>query len=139
MLNVSKVDLWSGQIENRPGGLLARLEPLVKAGADLDFLAGRAVGDEHGGVIIMSPITGQRQQMVAEELGLRRNEKLFCLRLEGPDEPGFGYRILFAMASEKLNVQEVSASTLGGQFVMYVAFGNAEDADQAANRLRRPL
>jgi len=140
MLNVTKVDLWSNTIDNRPGGLMTQLESLVKAGADLDLILAR--GPDHAagkGTALLSPISGQRQQQAAEQAGFQRNAGLYCLRLAGMDEPGYAYRLLFALAAESLNVQELSAVTLEGQFVMYVAFDNAADADKAMNRLQRPL
>jgi hypothetical protein len=140
MFNVTKVELWSVPIDDTPGGLLARLEPMVKAGADLDFMLARAGGDTPGrGIVFLTPITGQRQIQAAEQVGLQRNDKLFWLRLEGPDEPGSIYRILFALKQENLNVEEASAASVMGQFVLYLAFETPTAADTAAHRLERPL
>lgn len=140
MLNVTKVNLWSAPVENRPGGLLAALEPLVKAGADLELMvARRSDNDRDDGLVLLSPVHGQRQEAAAEQLGFRRNENIFCLRLEGPDEPGYAYRILYALAADRLNLKEVSAASLNNQFVMFVAFDNAADADNAMVRLQRQL
>lgn len=140
MLNVTKVDLWSNAIDHQPGGLMTKLEALVKAGADLDLILARGPAAPAGkGAVLLSPITGQRQQQAAEQAGFQRNSGLYCLRLAGMDEPGYAYRLLFTLAGEGLNVHELAAVTLEGQFVMYVAFDTAADADKAMNRLQRPL
>ena len=140
MFTVSKVELWSAPIEDRPGGLLAKLEPLVKAGADLDFLLGRAVSDAPGGgMVFLTPIKGERQLQVVEQIGMRRNDNRFCLRVEGPDEPGSMYRILYALAEEKLNLEEVSCATVLGKFVSYLVFETADAAERAARKVERPL
>ena len=140
MFNVTKVDLWSVPIDDRPGGLVAKLEPMVKNGADLDFLLGRAVGDAPGrGIMFFTPVKGERQLQAAEQIGLQRNDKRYCLQIEGADEPGSIYRILYALKEENLNLEEVSAASVMGQFVAYLAFESAEDADRATRRLARPL
>lgn len=140
MFNVTKVDLWSAPIEDRAGGLLDKLEPMVKAGADLDFLLGRGVGDKPGhGIMFLTPVHGEKQKQIAEQTGLMRNNQRFCLRIEGPDEPGSIYRILYALKGENLNLEEVSAAAVMGQFVVYLAFESADAADRAAKRLERPV
>ena len=140
MFNVSKVQLWSGSIDNSPGGLLAKLESLVKAGADLEFMLGRSVGDTPGsGVVFLTPISGERQCHAAEQVGLVRNDDRYWIRLEGPDEPGSIYRILFALKQENINIEDASAASVTGQFVLYLSFKTAAAADVASVRLQRPL
>ena len=72
-----------------------------------------------------------RIRRLRSKLGLRRNDQLYCLRVEGADQPGTAYRILCALAEEKLNLREMSATTMMGQFAAYIAFDSAEAADKA--------
>ncbi len=43
---VKKVDIWAGDILNRPGMLARVLESLTQAGAQLDFMIARRVNEQ---------------------------------------------------------------------------------------------
>ena len=47
-LQISKVDVWAGEIEDRPGGLGERLEVLSEAGAHLEFVISRRAPERPG-------------------------------------------------------------------------------------------
>lgn len=140
MLNVTKVDTWAATIDDRPGGLLAKLEGLAKAGADLDFILARRTHEKPGqGALFVTPITDARQSNAAEQLGFHRTSSLHTLRVEGPDEPGVAYEIAQALAAEGINLRGLSAMTIGSQYRMFLAFDTQADADRAAARLQRAL
>lgn len=140
MLTVSKVDVWAATCEDNPGGLQAKLEGLAKAGCDLDFVISRRLHREPGkGVVFVTPLRNERETAAAEALGFRKSTQAFSIRVEGPDTPGVSYLIMRALTAEKINVRGVSAATLGSQFVMFLAFDSAADAERAIARLARPL
>ena len=137
MLNVFKTDVWSTTIDDKPGGLIAKIEDLVvKGNLNLEFLlAQRLSEDQDKGSLFLLPISGERQQAIAERAGFVRNDRVFGLRVTGNDEPGIGYRILKALADRGVNLRAVSAAALRDQFVMYLALDSAADAELATKIL----
>ena len=60
---VSKVEIWTGEIEDQVGGLAAKLEPLANAGADLEMVIARRQPDRPGkDVVFVGPVTGAKAQ-----------------------------------------------------------------------------
>ena len=65
--NIKKVDVWAGEIADRPGGLGATVEALSSAGANLEFLISRRAPDRPGtGVVFLTPIKGTKQKNAAQ-------------------------------------------------------------------------
>ena len=63
---IKKVDVWSGEIEDRPGGLAEKLASLGDAGANLEFIISRRAPDKPGtGVVFLTAIKGSKQKAAA--------------------------------------------------------------------------
>ena len=45
---INKVDVWAGEIEDRPGGLAKKLAVLAEAGANFEFLISRRAPKSRG-------------------------------------------------------------------------------------------
>ena len=68
---IKKVDVWAGEIADRPGGLGATVEALSNAGANLEFLVSRRAPDRPGtGVVFLTPVKGTKQKNAARSAGL---------------------------------------------------------------------
>lgn len=133
---VTKVDIWSMAIPNKPGGLAGVLAPLAEAGANLSFvLARRQSHDPTQGVVYLAPIEGAAQQKAAKAIGLAKAANLYALRVEGGDKPGVGACITRTIAAAGINLRGLSAVALGKKFVCYIAFDTAADARKAARLL----
>jgi hypothetical protein len=141
VVNVFKTDVWSAPISDQPGGLVSTIEDLVLKGSlDLQFLLAQRSGDDAGkGSVLLLPLVGERQQAIAQHAGFVRNDRIFCLRVTGNDEPGIAYRLLKALAIRGLNLRAVSATAVSDQFVMYLALDSATDADIATKVLMSPV
>jgi len=134
---VKKVDVWTGEIADRPGGLAAKLEALADAGANLAFVIARRQPHLPGrGVVFLGPLSGAKQTNAARAAGLSKASELFALQVEGTDKPGVGSRITGVLADAGINVRGLSAAKTGNKFVLFVAFDSAEDAGNAARLLR---
>jgi hypothetical protein len=134
---VNSVDVWTGAIEDRVGGLLAKLEPLADAGADLEMVIARRQPDRPGqGVVFVGPVTGARARRAAAAAGLTRAADLAALRVEGPNRPGESSRLTRRLAEAGLNLRGLSAAVLGNKFVALLAFDTSADAGKAARLLR---
>ena len=126
--SIKKVDVWAGEIGDRPGGLAGTLAALKEAGANIEFLVARRAPDKPGtGVVFLTPIKGAKQKTAAQQVGLATSESLHSVRVEGPDRPGLGARMAEAVAAADINIRGISAAALGRRGVTYFAFDNAAD------------
>lgn len=134
---IRRVEVWSGVVPNRPGGLAAALEPFKEAGANLSFvLARRQSHNVHAGVVYLTPVEGAVQRKAAKKAGLAKATNLFALRVEGTDKPGLGAMMTSRIAGMGINLRGLSAVTMGRRFVAYLAFDSAADARRAEKALR---
>lgn len=138
--SIRKVDVWAGEIDDRPGGLAEKLEALAKAGASLEFIIARRAPDKPGrGVVFLTPIRGAKQTGAAINAGLGTTDSLHSLRVEGPDRPGLGTKMTRALADAGINLRGLSAAALGRKSVSYFAFDSADDAGNAIKLLKKAL
>ena len=134
---VNTIEIWTGEIDDRAGGLAAKLEPLADAGADLEMVIGRRQPHRPGkGVVFLGPVTGAGARRAAAAAGLARAADLAALRVEGPNRPGEGSRLARLLADAGLNLRGLSAAVLGNKFVALLAFDTSADAGKAARLLR---
>ena len=137
---INKVDVWSGEIADRPGGLADKLTAVSGAGANVEFLVSRRAPDKPGtGVIFLTPIKGAKQKSAAQAAGLNTTNSLYSVRVEGPDRAGLGTKMTRAIADAGINLRGISAAALGRRAVTYFAFDSAADADAAIRALRKTL
>jgi len=52
-VQITKVDVWVGEIADRPGGLAEKLEVVAKAGASLEFVIARRQPDKPGTAVVV--------------------------------------------------------------------------------------
>src|SRR5258705_7997090 len=88
------------------------------------------------GVVFISPVQGKRAEEAATSSGLSKAIDVPTLRVEGPDQPGIGERMLRAISDLGINLRGVSAAAIGGNFVTYIGFYRADEASRAAQALR---
>ena len=138
--SIRKVDVWAGEIEDRPGGLAGKLEALANAGASLEFIIARRQPDKPGtGVVFLTPVKTPKQKQAATGAGFNTTSSLQSVRVEGPDRPGLGIKMTRALAEAGINMRGLSAAALGRRSVSYFAFDNVEDADNAVKLLKKAL
>jgi hypothetical protein len=134
---VKKLDVWTGEIDDKVGGLASKLESLANAGVDLQFLVARRQPHLPGrGVVFLSGISGAKGIKAAASAGLARTSAVVALRVEGPNKAGAAYQITRRLADAGINLRGVSAGVMSKKFQLFLAFDNAADADKAARSLR---
>jgi hypothetical protein len=134
---VKKIEVWTGDISDRVGGLAGKLASLAEAKADLTFVVARRQPHQPGtGVVFLGPIKGSKQSEAARGAGLSPAQNLAALQIEGANKPGECYRIAQLIAAEQINLRGLSAETIGSKFAVTVAFDNEQDAERAAKALR---
>jgi predicted amino acid-binding ACT domain protein len=136
-LEVSRVDIWAGSVEDRPGGLAKVLDALAKAGAQLDYVMARRAPEKPGaGVVFLAPLKGAKQAAAAKKAGLHRSRSLQAVKVTGRDKPGLGAQVTCALADKGVSLRGLSASVIGRQFVLWLALDSAKDAAQAVRTLK---
>jgi hypothetical protein len=131
-----KVQVWIGDIPDRPGAAAAILERLARAGVDLEFVWTRPKReDPRESVICLAPIVEPEHVQAAREAGLSPARDISMLCLEGDNRPGLGYDIMSRIAVAGINLRGLSVSTVEHHFVTYLAFDNADDLTQAIRLL----
>ena len=137
-LKAVRVDTWAASIEDKPGGLAAKLNTLAEAGANLEFVIARRAPERSGtGVVFVTPIKGAAQVRAARKAGFERTESLHTVPAEGADKPGAGARIAQALAAGKgSNLRGLFAAAIGNKFVAHIAVDSSVDATKAIGVLR---
>ncbi|HEV8290491.1 MAG TPA: hypothetical protein VGP94_01145 [Tepidisphaeraceae bacterium] len=136
-LKVTAQIVWAGDIPDQPGALAEKLGALAASGANLEFVIARRRPEEPGkGVVFVSPVQGKAAEEAATSSGLTKAMDVPTLRVEGPDQPGIGQRMLRTIADLGINLRGVSAAAIGGKFVTYIGFYHADEASRAAQALR---
>jgi len=137
-LQVSRVDIWAGSVQDRPGGLAEKLAALAEAGAELQYVTARRAPEKPGtAVVFLAPIKGARQTRAAKAAGLHKIRSHFAVCAEGGDKPGLGAQITAALAAKDINLHGMSAAVIGKRFVLYLALDSSADAAKAARVLRQ--
>ena len=137
-VEITRADVWSGEIENRSGALAEKIEAVAEAGANLEFVIARRAPERPGtGLVFMAPLRGTAQIRAAKAAGLTKAANVYTLRVEGPNRSGFGVEITRAVADEGINMRGLSGTGLGRRCAMYLAFDSSQDATRAGRALKR--
>jgi hypothetical protein len=138
--SVKKVEVWAGEVADRPGGLAEKMDALSGSGANFEFMIARRAPDKPGtGVVFVTPIRGAKQKRAAQGAGFATSGSLHSVRVEGPDKAGLGAKMAQALAEAGINMRGVSAAALGRRSVGYFAFDSVADADNAVRVLKKAL
>jgi len=136
---ITRVDVWVGQIEDQPGAICEKLGGVMRAGADLDFMVARPLAEEPGkSVLFIAPLHGPEQEQAAKEVGLRKS-RTQILRVEGPDRPGLGAGLTCTLAGTGINICGLTASVMCERCLFYLRFYSDDDLIRAAQILTREL
>jgi hypothetical protein len=133
---LDRIHIWSGEIQDEAGGMVATLAPLAQAGANLEYILTRRLVSKPGaGVLYVAPVTGPTQVRAARSVGLSESHDTVVLRVEGDNQAGLAHRLTQQWALAGINLQGLTMSVLGDKFVGYAAFDTVEDANKAAQIL----
>jgi len=137
-LNVARADVWVAPVEDKVGGLAAKLEALAAAGVNLTFIIARRAPDHPGeGVVFLTPIRGAKQIRAATAAGFRKTTTQHSVCVDGGDKPGLGAKITAALAGAGINLRGLSTGVLGRKFVTYIALDSEDDAKKAVRVLKK--
>jgi hypothetical protein len=135
-LSIRRIQVWCGEIPDRPGAAAAKLELVARSGADLEFVFTRPHRNlPETSVLFIAPIQGAEQMKAAREVGLGPALDVAMLCVEGDNRAGISYEIMSHLAVAGINLRGISISSLGGRFSAYLAFDNSDVAAQAVQIL----
>jgi len=136
-VTVKPITLWRREVENRPGMLAETLEPLARAGVDLQSVMGyRLPGDESRAVIELHAVSGRKAVDAARASGLSASD-IPALQIDGDNRPGLGHTLATALADAGINIAFLVALAKGRRYTAVAGFDNAEDAKRASAVIRR--
>jgi len=136
-VTVKRITLWRKELEHKAGTLAGTLEPLAKAGADLQIVMGyRYPGDGAKAAVELYPIGNKKASAAALEAGLSASS-IPALLVQGDNRPGLGYAMSRAMAEAGLNLDFLVAQVLGRKYSAVIGFENEADAKTAAALIKK--
>jgi hypothetical protein len=136
-VTVKNISLWRKEVENQVGTLAHTLEPVTKAGANLQILMGyRYPGDGTKAAIELYPIAGKKVTTAASEVGLSASS-IPTLLLEGDDRHGLGLAIAQALTDAGINMTFFVAQALGRRFSAVLGFESENDAKKATPLIKK--
>src|SRR5262245_62146944 len=129
---IHKVQVWSGEISDRPGAAAATLERLAHAGADLEFVFTRPHPiHPESAMIFPAPAAGPGRRAAGGAAGLGPALDVAMLCVEGKNRPGIGYELMSRLAVAGLDLRGLSISAVGDHFAAYLAFDSPDTATLA--------
>src|SRR5438477_3617062 len=110
MFKVEKIDIWTVEIEDKPGATERPLKALAEAGADLQFVLARRQPDKSGtGILFVSPIKGAKQEEAARREGFVPRADVAGVRVGGTNQRGVGRKLTQALGASGLNLRALVA------------------------------
>lgn len=137
MFTVEKIDIWTADLDDKPGATTGLFSVLADAGADLQFAFARRQPDKLGkGILFVSPINPGKPELAARRAGLSPREDVVGVRVTADNKPGLGHKITQTLGTAGLNIRALSAHAIGKQCAVVIAFDNRADADKGYQVLR---
>lgn len=136
-VKVKRITLWRKELENRAGTLAGTLEPLAKAGADLQIVMGyRYPGEGAKAAVELYPIANKKATAAAQGAGLMPSA-IAAVLVEGDNRAGIGNRISQAIAEAGINLDFLVAQVIGRKYAAVIGFENEADADRATALIKK--
>jgi len=137
-LKITKSAMWKATIDDQPGGAAAVLDPVARAGANLEFAFARRAPEMPGrGLLFITPVKGKKVVAAAQAAGLGPAPDMHLLRIEGGDKPGTTAAIARGLAGAGISFRAFSATAVGRNFKGFLVLDSAEDAARASAALKK--
>jgi hypothetical protein len=136
-VQVKRITLWWKEIENRTGSLASTLEPVAKAGADLEIVMGYCYpGDRAKAAVEVYPVANKKTTAAAQSAGLSASA-IPAVLVQGDNRAGLGHAITKAVADAGVNLDFVVAQVIGRKFSAVLGFENDGDANKATTLIKK--
>ena len=136
-VKVKKITLWRKELENRAGTLAETLEPMAKAGADLQVVMGYCYpGDRTKAAVELFPVANKKATAAAQAAGLAA-AGIPALHVEGDNRAGLGHAIARSLADAGVNLDFLMAQVIGRKYSAVIGFENEADATKAMALIKK--
>jgi hypothetical protein len=133
---MQRIHVFHSEVEDRPGGISAKLKKLAEAGAHLEYVYSQRSPEKVGmGDLYVAPLHGVNELAAARETGMHEVSEPIVMRVEGDDKAGLGGRLTQAWEMAGINLHGLVMSVINGRFVGYATFDSVGDANRAATIL----
>lgn len=133
---MQRVHVYHAEVEDKPGGIAAKLKSLAEAGAHLEYIYSQRSASKPGiGELYVAPLSGTSELKAAKAAGLHEVPEPFVFRVEGDDRAGLSGKLTQAWEMAGINLHGLVMSVLQGRFIGYVTFDTAADGNRAATIL----
>ena len=136
-VTVKTISLWRKEVANQIGMLAHTLEPVAKAGTNLQVLMGyRYPGDGTKAAVELYPLAGKKVTAAAAQAGLSASS-IPTLLVEGDNRAGLGFAIAQAVAGAGINMTFFVAQAIGRRFSAVVGLETEADAKRAVPLIKK--
>jgi hypothetical protein len=136
-VKVKRITLWRKELENRAGTLAESLEPLAKAGTDLQVVMGYRYPAEHTKAAVeLYPVANKKTTGAAHGAGFAPSA-IPALLVEGDNRSGAGHVITRALADAGLNLDFLVAHVIGRKYSAVIGFESEADAETATALIKK--
>jgi hypothetical protein len=136
-VQVKRITLWRKELENRAGSLASTLQPVAKAGTDLEIVMGYCYpGDRTKAAVELYPVANKKAMAAAQSAGLTASTVPAVL-VQGDNRPGMGHAITKAVADAGINLDFLVAQVIGRKFSAVAGFENDADANKATTLIKK--
>jgi len=137
-LDVQHIEVWEANIADQPGGLAHALDALDDAGVDIQFIvARRGLAASGRGLVFVTPLRGDHQVAAAAHAGFHIPQHIHAIRVAGHSRTGLLAGLPGMIAGLGINLHGFTASTVGHEFVAFIAADSQGDADRIVHALRQ--
>ncbi len=136
-VTVKRITLWRKELENRAGTLAETLDPVARAGADLQVVMGYCYpGDRTKAAVELFPVATKKAAAAAQGAGLAMSG-IPALHVAGDNRAGLGHAITRALADAGVNLDFLVAQVIGRKFSAVFGFENEADAAKASALIKK--
>ena len=133
---MQRVHLFHAEVDDKPGGIAAKLKKLAEAGAHLEYVYSQRSATKPGmGDLFVAPLHGGTELSAAKAAGLHEVGEPIVMRVEGDDKAGLGGRVTQAWEMAGINLHGLVMSVVGDKLIGYATFDSVADANRAATIL----
>lgn len=137
-LDVQRIEVWEANIADQPGGLAHALDALDDAGVDIQFIfARRGLAASGRGQVLVTPLRGDREVAAAAHAGFHIPEHIHAIRVYGHNRTGLVAGLPGMIAGLGINLHGFATSTIGHEFIAYIAADSQSDVDRVVQALRQ--
>ena len=133
---MQRVNVFHAEIEDKPGGISAKLKKLAEGGAHLEYVYCQRSESAPGmGDLYVAPLHGTNELAAARGAGMHEVSEPIVMRVSGDDKAGLSGRLTQSWELAGINLHGLVMSVIAGKFVGYATFDSVVDANKAATIL----